>query len=377
MSNSILIVTGEVSGDMHAANLVKELKLRSPELTFAGMGGTAMKAAGVDILVSSDDVAVVGFSEVFAKMPNIVRARKRLIDYIERKKPLAVILLDYPGFNLRLAKAVKERGIPVIYYISPQIWAWAGGRIKKMKKFVDLMLVILPFEEQIYREAGVPVQFVGNPLLDEMPALSNTKRRADVIDIGILPGSRTAEVNRILPAMVESAKRIKVVHPNATFYLPLAPALDPDFVRRTFLSDSDIEIVKSPAYERRKSSTLSLTASGTATLENAILGLPMAIVYSVSLPTYIIALSVIRIRKIGLVNVVAGRIICPEFIQYGAIPRFIADYALEFLQDTNAQQDMLEALTQVRESLGGPGASVRAAEAILKHIEPSMPGCLR
>jgi len=368
MSNTILLVTGEVSGDMHAANLVKELKLRSPDLSFAGMGGDAMKAQGVDILVSSDEVAVVGISEVFGKMPKIIKARKRLIEYIDNEKPRAVILLDYPGFNLRLAKAVKERGIPVIYYISPQIWAWAGGRIEKMKKFVDLMLVILPFEEDIYREAGVPVQFVGNPLLDEMPDLSHINRNKGIIDIGILPGSRTGEVRRILPAMVETAKLIKERYPEATFYLPLAPALDKDFVQEAFLKGSTIEIVPSPAYERRKASTFALTASGTATLENAILGLPMAIVYRVSLPTYIIALSVIRIRKIGLVNVVAERIVCPEFIQYGAVAELISEYTLEFLGNETLQAEMEDALGEVRESLGGPGASERAALAILEHL---------
>lgn len=361
----ILIVAGEPSGDMHGAKLADAILKQSPQTEITGMGGACMRQAGVNTLVSIENLSVVGVFEAIAKIPAHYQAKKVLERYLDEAKPNSVVLIDYPGFNLNLAESIKRRGIRLVYYISPQLWAWAQGRIRKMKRLVDLMLVILPFEEDLYRQAGVPVEFVGHPLLDQIPADLQGRGAIQPNLIGLLPGSREGEVRRILPIMRDTAEMIRMKYPDAEFFLPLSPNVQMSLVEK-ILGSLKVRIVPSPAYVLRRRAAFALTASGTATLENALLGLPMAVIYSLMPLTYLIGRMLVRIDKIGLVNIVAEEKIVPEYIQYAARPLDISEYVIRFLSDESLQKSVARGLDRVRESLGIPGASDRAAALVLQ-----------
>ena len=375
MPKRIMIIAGESSGDFHSASLIRALKKINPGIEVAGIGGEKMRQAGAEIYFDISELSIIGFTDVLKNIKKIKRLFDNLLEKIDAQPPDAVVLVDYPGFNLKLAKELKKRQIPVIYYISPQIWAWWKGRIKTIKQFVDKMIVVFKFEEALYKDYGIDVSFVGHPLLENAyPAVS----REDFLSklglspskktIGLMPGSRKMEVERILPILLESAKLIKQKLPQVQFALLQAPGLA-DVVRRfTDNASFSIAVCENQTYDFLESCDFALVASGTATLETAIMQKPMIVVYKVSFLNWLIARQLIKLPFIGLVNVVAGKKIVPEFIQYKAKPRLIAETTLEILNSQEALTTVKSELRKVREKLGTSGASYRAAEIILNSI---------
>lgn len=375
-SKNILIVAGEASGDLHGANLVRELLLLDPKIRFFGIGGDMMRDAGVNVTHHVRDMAVVGIFEVMGKFPLIRRAMRDMEGLMDIVKPEAVILIDYPGFNLRLAKKAKERGIKVIYYISPQVWAWHRSRVKTISRVVDKMLVVFPFEVPIYKAAGVDAEFVGHPLMDVVPPSINRDEVRDRLGfegsdtvIGILPGSRKREVDSLLPEMLQAARLVSKKIEGARFAIPVANTLDIDYVKG-FVSGPgmDVRMFEGRAHEVMAASDLLLIASGTATLEAAIVGTPMVITYRVAPLTYVIGKMLVDIEHVGLPNIVAGKGVVPELIQGDATGERMAEEALKILDDKEYLAGIKNGLEGVREALGSPGASRRAAEIVHRAI---------
>lgn len=376
MVKSILIVAGEPSGDLHASNLVKDLKALKTDLEFFGLGGLLCKEAGVDIDFDIKRLAVVGLVDVWKNIFTIGKVFKGILKKIDSKKTDLAVLIDYPGFNLRLAKELKKRGIPVIYYISPQVWAWGANRIDIIRECVAKMLVFFKFEEELYKKNGVNSEFVGNPLLE---IVKTTLQKDEILKkyglsktkpvIALLPGSRTAEVKTLLKIMAESAGIIAKELPGAQFvvskYKNLPMALYGEVLKGSPL---DIRIADRDAYNILGVSDFAIVASGTATLETAIMGTPFVITYKVGVINYIAYKIVAKIKVLGLVNVIARRVIVPEFLQYDATPKKIARGSLEILRDGARRATMISELAGVKSSLGAPGASMRAAGAILPYL---------
>ena len=364
-----MIVAGEASGDLHGGNLIREMRRIDPDLSFYGLGGGRMKAEGVNLFADAADMAVVGLTEVVFKLGTILRVMHRLKTSLRKERPDLVILIDYPDFNLPLARAARRLGLRVLYYISPQVWAWRKGRIDTIRKSVDRMAVILPFEEQFYREAGVNVTFVGHPLLDEVrkkyaqtEAMKRFGLRDEAITVGILPGSRRSEVERLLPEMLKACRILTEKLSPLQFVLPLAGTLDPEFVRdilRQF--PLQVNVVRDEIYDVIAVSDVAIVASGTATLETALLETPMVVVYKVSASSYAIGRRFVRVDHIGLVNIIAGRTIVPELIQEEANPERIASEVRELIVRRGKAREMKAALAEIRGKLGTPGASQRTA----------------
>jgi len=365
----IMIVAGEASGDLHGGNLVRAMQNIKPGLSFYGVGGARMKSAGVELLADAADMAVVGLTEAAFKLPAILRVMRHLKASLKTERPDLVILIDYPDFNLSLARAARRRRIQVLYYISPQVWAWRKGRIATIKKTVDRMVVILPFEEEFYRKAGVDVTFVGHPLLDEVrkkysrqEALSRFGLRDDAITVGILPGSRRSEVSRILPEMLRACGILSEKISPLQFVLPLAGTLDPDFVRNILRQfPIAVNVIRDGVYDVVAVADAAMVASGTATLEAALLEIPMVVVYKVSALSYAIGRRFIRVGHICLPNIIAGRRVVPELIQSEATPERIASEVRELVVRREKALEMKAALAEIREKLGAPGASRRTA----------------
>jgi lipid-A-disaccharide synthase len=369
----IFIVTGEASGDAHGANLAEALRALRPDCKLIGVGGHRMAEAGVELVTGLkrlDHMGVPGPTVLLGAYHNY----RRLADILKATLFDAVVFIDHPGLNLRLAPVAKAAGQRVVYYIAPQIWAWGPGRITVIQQVVDQMLVILPFEQALYRQAGVPCEFVGHPLLDQVAPSYNPvelRRRFGLDEggpvIGLLPGSRESEVRSLLPILLEAAARILTQEPSARFVLAQAGSIS-DALLATQLQDRavPVTVVKDQASEVMACANVLLVASGTATLQAAIVGTPMVLLYTTAWLTYWLVRSKILVQWIGLVNIVAGRSVVPELIQRDATPDRLTEEALRLLRDPAAARRMKEALREVRESLGKPGASHRAAEAILK-----------
>jgi len=369
-----MIIAGESSGDFHASSLIYALKEQDPSLEICGMGGMRMRQAGCEILFDISELSIIGFTDVLKNLKKIKTLFGALLKKIDQTPPDAVVLVDYPGFNLKLAREIKKRGIPVIYYISPQIWAWWKGRIETIKRSVDKMIVVFKFEEALYQEYGIDVSFVGHPLLDIVhPSL----HREDFLTklnissqkriIGLIPGSRRMEVERILPILLASAKIISRKLPDFQFILLKAPALGEELFREKLKQCKlPITLCENQTYDFLNACDFALVASGTATLETAIMQKPMIIVYKVSFLNWLIARFLIKLPFIGLVNVVAGKKIVPEFIQYRAKPHAIAHAAVEMLGSQERLTTVKQELEKVRQSLGKSGASQHAAEIILQ-----------
>jgi lipid-A-disaccharide synthase len=371
-SKKILLVAGEASGDLHGSHLVEAMLRIDPEIQFFGVGGDGLKRAGMRLLHHSQTLSVVGITEVFVKLRSILKAFRTLKRSLEREKPDLVILIDFPDFNLRLARIAHRKGIPILYYISPQIWAWRPKRIKLISRVIRKMVVLFSFEVPLYETAGVDVEWVGHPLLDIVkPTLPKEKafqqfgldpRRRTV---GLLPGSRIHEIERLLPSLLASADLLQREIPDLQFILPLAPGLPPATLS-PWMSKAGIpiKVVEGRTYEAMNLSDLLITASGTATLEAAILGIPMIIVYKVSFLSYWVGRALIRVDHIGLVNLVAEKEIAPELIQKDVNPRRIADEAFRILKDPLLSRKMSESMGEVRQKLGEPGAAERAARTV-------------
>ncbi len=370
----VLIIAGEASGDVHGANLVRALHSIAPEVQFYGIGGACLKSVGTKLLFHNSELAVVGIVEVLTKLRSIYTALGRVKRSLAEGNLDLAILIDFPDFNLHVANYLKKRGVPVLYYVSPQIWAWRGWRIRKIRRLVDRMVVILPFEAPLYRDKGIDVTFVGHPLLDVVrpqwePAefLSRLGLTNKGRIIGLFPGSRDHEVRRLLPIMLEAAQRMARHLPDLKFVISVAPDIDRRGVQR-LVEDHDlsVRIVEKNPYDTMAVSELLIVASGTVTLEAAILNRPMVIVYKVSPLTYWIGRTMAQVGHIGLVNLVAGGTVAPELIQGDASSERIVEEALSILTDRKRFSSMKSALVNVRKKLGAPGASERTARLAIE-----------
>ena len=378
MEKKILVVAGEASGDLHAASLVSALKKTNPEIKFFGLGGKHMREAGVEIVYDLTTLAVVGFFEILKNYAHFKKIFDSLVQKTKQVRPDAALLIDYPGFNLHLARELKKEGIKVIYFISPQVWAWGKKRITFIRKNIDLMLVLFKFEEILYADGSFNVKFVGHPLLDIVKPTMNRPQLFDsigfknnLLTLALLPGSREREIINHLPVMLAAAQKIYQANKNTQFLIcqaqTVARQLMKDIIDRTKI-DFPYKILDDQTYDGVNASDLVLVASGTATLETAILNKPMIIIYKVSFLTWILAKLFIKIPCIGLVNVVAGQKIVPELIQFDATPRKISKLALELLNDTKRREKICAELYALKNSLGIPGASLRAAEEVIKFL---------
>ena len=371
-SKKILLVAGEVSGDLQGSHLVEAIQSIDPEIQFFGVGGEGLKRAGMRLLQDSQSLSVVGITEVFIKLGSILKALRTLKRSLERERPDLVILIDFPDFNLRLARIAHRKGIPILYYISPQVWAWRPGRVKLIARLVKKMVVLFPFEVPLYEAAGVDVEWVGHPLLDIVkPALSKEMafqkfgldpgRRT----VGLLPGSRVHEIERLLPSLLASAELLQKEIPDLQFVIPLAPGISGATLSSQMNSISvPVKVVEGFTYDVMNLCELLITASGTATLEGAILGKPMIIIYKVSFSSYWIGRALVRVNHIGLPNLVAEKEIAPEMIQKDVHPQRIVEEAFRILRDPLVSRKMTESMGEVRQKLGEPGAAQRAARIV-------------
>lgn len=368
----IMMLAGEPSGDLHGSLLAIELKKVSPEIQLFGIGGEKMKAAGVNILFDIKDLAIIGLFDVIKNIFRLKRIQNILLDKVKQEKPDLIILIDYPDFNLRFAQKINN-STPVIYYISPQVWAWRKGRIKLIKKYVKKIYVIFKFEEELYRKEGVPVEFIGHPLLDIVkPHLTKKdflkQLRLKTTDkiIALLPGSRVRLVKTLLPIMLAASRLIYKKLPQVQFLISKSPSINIKIYEKILNKfDLPVSLVEHKTYEIINSSDAVLAVSGTSTLETAILGKPMLIIYKLPFLEYHLARPLLRLKNIGLVNIVAGEEIVPEFIQFKARPKKIAETAIEILTDKARYESIKTKLSLVKNSLFPDAASKRAAASIL------------
>lgn len=357
---TIVLSSGETSGDLHASHLIRHLRQRIPGVRVKALGGDECQKAGAELLFHFGDYAILGFTGVLANLPKLWRLERAMKRELRSGADL-FIAVDYPGLNLRLAEYARRIGVPVLYYISPQVWAWGEGRLDKMKKTVNKMAVILPFEEEIYARRGIPVEFVGHPFISEH-ALPRTLPAAERRGVGLLPGSRTQEVRRVLPVLLDTARLMAQRQPGLEFTVARSPAVAGsvyDEVERARGADVKYDTDAVTVMQR---SQLLLTASGTATLQGALLHTPLVIVYRVSPLNYWLARRLVRIDNIGLVNVILGERVCPEFIQGDADAGRVAAAGLELLGDQGARERMLSRFHSLHDTLAGGGGCARVAE---------------
>lgn len=369
-----MLVAGEASGDLHGATLSRALQRQGPGWRLVGMGGPRMAEAGVRLLADTVSHAVVGAGEALSRLPRLFRAFRTLRKEVMAQRPRAVVLIDFPEFNLRLARVAKRLRIPVIYFIPPQVWAWRRGRARLVARLATEILAVFPFEPRIYEAAGARVEFVGHPLLDVLPnGLSRKDARPalrvplDATLIGLLPGSRREEVERLLPPMAEAARRIRETIPQARFLVAPATSVDPALVER-LLRNAPLELaqVRGRTYEVMAAADLLLVASGTATLEAALIGTPMVVCYRVSRLTGMIARLLIRIPWVSLANIVSGRAVVPELLQDNATGLRLAEEAVSLLRNPEALKAQRLAFAELKGALGTPGVGERAARRILE-----------
>jgi lipid-A-disaccharide synthase len=374
----IFIVTGEASGDVHGANLAGAIRALRPDAELIGVGGSRMRSAGVTLLPGLKRTDAIGMTLGPAHLRAAIRNFVALARFLRRTPLDAVVFIDNPGMNLRLARIAKWAGQRVVYYIAPQVWAWAPIRMRLIRRRVDRVIVILPFEEELYRRAGVPCTFVGHPLLDEIaPSYDRDELRkrfgleSAAPVVGLLPGSRESEVRTLLPLMLEAAAQLARRHPGVRFIMAQAQSITDELIASLSAGASvDVHAVKDQASEVMAASDVLLVASGTATLQAAVVGTPMVLTYRVPWLTYWLGRLLIRIKWIGLANIVAGRSIVPELIQQDATAERLSREASRLLTDRQAAGGMRAELRKVREALGSPGASRRAAAAVLAECHP-------
>lgn len=372
----ILIVAGEASGDAHAGALMRELSARLPHARFFGMGGARMQEAGLEALYDARDLSVMGFVEVLPKLLKILGMLKGLARAAETRGPALAILVDVPDFNLRLARKLKRLGVPVAYYISPMVWAWRPGRVRQIARDVDTMLCILPFEEAFFRERGVSARYVGSPVLDHVPAPGPAEgfRKALGLDLArptlaVLPGSREFEVARVVPEMVRAVGLIAQKKAGLQVVVPVAPTLDRARVEKAF-SGCVVPpvLVEGRAAEAVGASDAAIVCSGTAALEAALMLRPFVVVYKAAWLSALIFRAFARIRHVSLVNLLAGRTLVPELLQHRFTAGNVAGEILRYLDEPAARAAVVEGLAAVRSSLGSPGASAQAAEAVVSLV---------
>jgi lipid-A-disaccharide synthase len=367
---ALLLSAGEASGDMYAARLATALKQRA-DVEIFGMGGPQMRSAGVDVVTDYSEVSVVGITEILSHLPSLIRAMRCLVSEAERRKPAVAILTDFPGFHLRLARKLKSRGIKNIYYICPQFWAWRPWRVRVVRRRFAQALCIFPFEEKFFGDAGVPVKFIGHPLVGAVHASLDRQAfcREHGLDpqrkiVTILPGSRTAELRQHLPILRQACLRIHHESP-VQFVLAGAPGTDLPFLREGWPAELPVKIVIGQTYDALAAADAAIISSGTATVEAALLAVPMVVVYRVTPLTALLAKPLVRAPFFSMVNLIAGKRAVPELIQNDFTPDRVASEALSLLNDEAARERLRRDLSEVRHRLGPPGAVDRAADAIL------------
>ena len=374
----LCFVAGDPSGDTHAARLITALKARDPSLMFSGLGGPAMQRAGMTLLENLTEAAAIGPFDAAKHLGRFVRAKQLLDAHLVSQRPDLVILVDFGDYNLPvIAPLVHRHRIPMLYYISPQVWAWGRWRLRAIRRYVSRVLVLFPFEERFYQRAGIPVTWVGHPLLDDaQPTLSREAALERFglnpwrMTVGLLPGSREAEVRRHWPLMLEVARRIAWRMPGVQFLVPRAPSVSAKAL--TIPAEpqrADVRIAEGSVYDALQLMDAAVIASGTATLEAALMQVPMVVVYRTSWPTYFAARAVVRIPHIAIVNVVAQRQVVPEFVQSQATPEAVSRALIELLRDEQRREAMKTALREVTAQLGPPGAVERAVDAVLVTLE--------
>ena len=378
----IMIIAGEASGDLHAGKLIYATTQKNYAVHFYGIGGDKMRAAGADIMVDSKEMAVVGLVEIWEHRKVIFGALNQMRDSISHDPPDLLILVDYPEFNLRLARHAKQHGVKVLFYISPQIWAWRQYRVKKIKRLVDMMAVVFPFETDFYRKHNVPVKFVGHPLVNEVNAsrekpalLEEFGLDANKPVIGLLPGSRRSEIKRLINIILESAKLTRSKIDDAQFIMPLAATLDESELAPTLdqYSSLGIKVVKNRPYDVIACCDVVLTVSGTVTLEIALLQTPMIIINKVAWLTYAIVSRLLKIKYIGLCNIVANKCIAPELIQHDATPKKISTLLVKILSEKNLRKKMIKELSEIESMLGSEGGIENIAKLTLEMLaEPKV-----
>ena len=378
----IMISVGEASGDLHGASLATALKAIQPDIKIFGMGGQAMKAAGVDIAYDIADLGVIGFVEIIKSLPKFFRLRDSLAELMEQERPDVLVIIDYHGFNIRLAKVAKQKGIPVISYICPKVWAWGRGRAKDVAETVEKVAAIFPFEVDVYKEAGANVEFVGNPLLDivqtsmpkeEAVAFFGANPKKPIVLL--LPGSRQQEIVNLLPVMLTSAEKIMERLPDAQFFLPVASTISREMLTQIISSHNvKVTLTEKNTYDLMNIADMAIAASGTVTLEASLLKLPTVIIYKVAALSYLIGKIIVKIPYISLPNIVAGRKIVPELVQSAANPDNIAREALAILTEPAVRRAIIDDLGEMGQKLGTKGAVKRVAEEILTVAQRTVGG---
>lgn len=370
--NTILILAGEPSGEKHAASLVHYLKSQKTELYFYGMGGDLMAKEGVELLYHVNQTSIMGFTEVIKHLPFIKEMKKTLVHSLDERKPDAVVLVDYPGFNLRFAVEAKKRNIPVYYYISPQIWAWGKGRIKDIQKLISHMLVILPFEKDIYDKAGVKCTYVGHPLLEQLKFNRNKQEFFDQYKlekskplVALLPGSRNQEVLSLLPEMIAAV--MPLIKQNKIQAI-IGGVENVDHSLYQIAKKNNIGVIFNDAHHLMKHSDQAVVASGTATLETALCGTPLTVVYKTSAITYLLGRYIVKLDRISLVNIISNEMIVPELIQKDANTEKIRDSILNYLNHPDLVEKTKQKLSKLQSQLGEFSASERAGNVILREM---------
>jgi lipid-A-disaccharide synthase len=365
-----MIIAGEASGDAHGAGVVRELKRRNPDIEIFGIGGDKMKREGMELTYHVREMSFMGFVEVLKHLPLIRRVEHTLEGLLRSKRPDTLLLIDYPGFNLRFARIAKTYGIRVLYYISPQVWAWKKGRLRTMQTIVDKMLVILPFEKKIYEEHRIPVEFVGHPLLEEMHVDESRDTFCSRLGIApsrrllaLIPGSRTQEIESLLPIMLAAAALLRKKY-ELEIAVAAAPNIPLSLYRGMIPAGMPVVIAEHSTHAIMKHAHCAMVTSGTATLETGCFATPMVVVYKTSWITYWLARLVVRIKNIALVNIVAGKTVVPELIQHDATPEDVAGVIERYLTDEAFYTSVRGELASVMEKLGEAGASKKVADAI-------------
>ena len=376
-SARIMILAGEASGDAHAAEFVEALHRIDPQIRASAMGGEALRRAGADVFFDSSIIAVVGLIEVAKHWGDIKRAMAAVEQRLDRDRPDLLILVDYPEFNLKMARCARRLGIRVLFYVSPQVWAWRPKRIHKIGRLIDHMAVIFRFEQAWYERAGIPVTFVGHPLVDKVPSTVDAAAARARLGIaagrrivGLFPGSRQSEVARLLPLLLEVATRLRAREPELEFVLPVASTLDADDIeRRCRDAGLGIRVSRDDIYDLIGACDVIATCSGTVTLEIALLGTPMCILYRMSALSYAIMRRLITIPHIGLANIVAGGAVVREFLQRDATPGAVADELFRLLDDTDYRREVVAGLARVRDNLGEGQGAENMARLVISLLE--------
>ena len=373
----VMLVSGESSGDQHAANLFLELKKRCPDVQGIGMGAAKMTAAGIDIHYDSSSIGVIGVIEVVKHYAEIRRALHAMQQLLLEQRPDLLVCVDYKEFNFKLATFARKNGIKVLFYVSPQIWAWRPGRVVKFGKVIDMMAVIFPFEVPFYEKENVPVRYVGHPSVDKVHVKRSREEDFKLFDlvidqpvVGILPGSRTDEINRMLPVMLQAAEEIQKTLPSVQFVLPQADPVSDKLLQASFEQSSiKVKAIKNQFYDTVQCCDAVMTVSGTATLEIALLEVPMLVTYKLSTMTYLLAKILVDTQFIGLPNIIAGKSVVKEFIQYEATANNLAGEVLRMLQDKQYSQQIHQGLQQVKIKVGEGGGSENMAELVLEMLQ--------